>query len=227
MNSGTCACGMFAVGSCATCGQPRCGQHASHDAGGYFVCNDHIAETRQQAADAAATQRQRELEEARAAVARERELLRDALPGFPPGPTTSPGALASALRQLVPAYQREFGTGKKSFGRRASTQGWAFDVGAGPQRLRGQERLYLVVTIDGHAYVHGRVAPGPPTDLLFAIDQPRSQIDEKQLRKVTEQVLDWTGRRPSSVPTPHQRYLVEFDGAAMRPRFDVWVRDNS
>jgi hypothetical protein len=221
----TCSCGMFAVGACATCGLPRCGQHGSHDQSGYFVCNDHIVAARREAADEQAERSRVEVEQAQAAVAAERDRLRESFPGLPVEAPADASQLASALGRHVPERRQEFETGRRSFGRRTVTHGWSFFIGLGEQRMMGQESLYLVVTVDGAAYRCGRVASGPPTSILGAM-RTVATINARYLRKVTSQLVAWTGKEDALAATDMQRYLVELHANGVGPSFEVWLRDN-
>jgi hypothetical protein len=228
MTTTTCSCGMFAVGNCATCGQPRCGQHASHDANGYFVCNEHIMDARQQAADEQAQRRDREVDDAKAAVDAEKDALRKAFPGLPVEGPASPAQLASVLSRHAADKRKEFEIARKSFGRRTVAHGWAFLIGDGAERQMGREKLYLVVTTDGGAYRCARVgASAPPTDIMAATDAPERRIEARHVRKVTKALVEWSGKSNVLVATSEQRYLVEFHANGGGPRYDDWLQDNA
>lgn len=104
MTSPLCFCGVFSVGTCRQCGQALCGDHGTQ-AGGSFVCVQHVVEARQRALDenaarnATATRERRELERR---MAQERaELIARELPGFPERELTG-RELAELLADLVP-----------------------------------------------------------------------------------------------------------------------------
>ena len=225
VTTATCSCGMFAVGVCATCTRSRCGQHARHDDAGRFVCNDHIADTQRQQAEESYARWQADKEEAGAALAKERELIGEALPGFPAKAPASCVDVAEALERHVPERKQTF---KKIPGKLLDRRGrgWSFCLGQldlyAESRERQDTKLYLIVLDDGSATVQKGI--GPPMD-VFRLDsgQVLSSLNTKQLHKVTRQVLEWAGRQLASSPTMRQRYLAEFAGKGSMPNYTVWA----
>jgi hypothetical protein len=214
---------MFSVGVCARCSTPLCGQHGTHDSGGYFVCVSHVQEDGAAAAADRERAAERTLAEAKEAVEREKEALRAALPGFPVDQADG-RKLANALERLVPDKKELFVTEQKSFGRTSSKDGWGFAIEQTDRETSRWKGLVVLTDCTMHT-VHGR-RPGRwrPDDLLpLAQPSPVSIVRGGHLRAVIDQVLNWRNARPSQWPTLRQRYLVEFEKELVTPNFDVWA----
>jgi hypothetical protein len=217
-----CACGMFAVGTCQTCGAALCGRHGMH-AGGVFVCVRHVAEAgaaeRAEAARRSAEARARAEEDKR----RYAEARLAVLPEVPVGPADARG-LSKALNRLVPSRAKGYVIGRKSFGRRTVVRGWGFALRSVPKTNHFGGAYYrhegLIITDDGHGFsvveesTSKSWAPGD-----YRVGQPPYRSDglsEEDTNKVVGHLLDWAGLRlefePEAGPTParlrHLRGLV-------------------
>jgi hypothetical protein len=109
------------------------------------------------------------------------------------------------------------------FDRRA--RGWSFSLGPihrhSDSREHPDTRIYLIVLDGGSASMQKSVVP--PDFVQRA--EILASLDARQLRKVVDHVLSWTGAELAFSPTMKQRYLVEFDGKAVRPAYDQWSAD--
>jgi hypothetical protein len=130
-----CTCGMFAVGVCSTCRQPRCGEHGAHDQTGRFVCVAHIAEAKARADAAQREQGQRDVARADTEIAAYEAALEAALPGFPIQQATGP-QLAAALEPRASRRKRVLVTRRKMLGRSEIIRGWVFGPVSGDPSIR-------------------------------------------------------------------------------------------
>lgn len=234
-----CSCGIFAVGECAQCGEPLCGQHGAHYYGGEFLCYEHgsaakrrEAEDREKAAQAASLRSRQELDEAKEAVERETASRYAAAPGFPTAPATG-HELAGALETLVSEKKEKVLTRHKTLLRGAGyAEGWIFRVKL--EQIPGEPRCIveaLIVLDDGRMFfdhLYNVVPHALPRDIVyFERGGPITTVDEDLLERVLDQVLHWNGVLDDcSVATVEQRRKVRFEGSTGRPSDVVLYRED-
>lgn len=163
----TCACGMFAVGLCSTCGRPRCGEHSGF-LGGKFVCSAHVFEANQEEAKQAAEEKRRLIDAAtqqsQERERREQQRYEQLAPGFPDGACSGPD-MSAALTRLVPSHPSTYILGYqrispkinyRHWGPAIPIEGWGFETGRQSLEtegcVTGHHGLGLIITLDGICY---------------------------------------------------------------------------
>ena len=220
--SAECCCGMFAVGTCRTCGQALCGLHGTHNAGGDFVCVRHLQEA---AAEDAVERARRNADAQRSAEryrAQARQAREAAAPGFPPEGPASAADLSAALRQLVPSHAREYIIARRSLGRTTKVRGWGFVRSSTPKTNHIGGSYYrhegLIIADDGQAWEvaeDSQAKSWVPSDYQEFGHRPRqaSRVGADDVQRILAAVLQWTGKRlqfeAEKGPTPARMAHVE------------------
>ncbi len=219
-----CSCGMFAVGTCHQCGEPRCGQHGSLAGGVKFLCNSHIQNAnhrrnlKEYQRDA---ERKRQAEQvAREAEEQRRQMVaaqQKALPELPAEGGASAAQLSAGLAELVPDRARSFVVERRSLGRSRRVRGWAFPLETRKPNFETRHTYYrhrgVIVTNDGRAFIVQTESPsrtwtpgdhthGPP-------HSETSGLSPADTAAILGQVRKWLGRGPGEGTTPARTAHLE------------------
>ena len=177
-----CWCHVFAVGSCASCGQMLCGDHGERDGAGHWVCVAHRVE-REREAQAAES----------AALADLGPRAQAALEAYLAEANGSTQRLAALLRGVFPESCNRLGTAIGSRHRSNGAPGGGWDeIRVGPCwefPVHSTRGLRVVIDEGGSCYVVAVHATGSPS--------PVFRLEHAMYQEVSQSLLD-SARRSNS-----------------------------